>query len=543
MAFEDKLIGPALRFNAYLDTFPKIYNVYIIAMISCISGMMFGIDISSMSVFVSDNDYLRFFNSPNSELQGFITASMALGSFFGAISASFVSEPFGRRPSLITCGFFWVVGAAIQSSSQNVAQLIIGRIIGGYGVGFGSSVAPVYGSEMALRKIRGLIGGLFQFSVTLGILIMYFVSYGCHFINGVGSFRLVWGLQIIPGLVIMTGVLFIPESPRWLAKQNLWDQAEKIVAEIQAKGNREDPDVMIEISEIKEQIFASEKLRSFTFADLFTKNYISRTIVAVSAQIWQQLAGLNVMNYYVVYIFEMAGYTGNNNLIASCIQYCIKVGVTGIALLFMDRFGRRPLLLFGAAGMMVWQYAVAGLFATYSEPYNDSVNDTVRMKIPIERTPVGKAIIASCFLFVAAYALTWGVTIWVYCAEVWGDNAARQRGAAVSTSANWIFNFALATYTPSSFKNITWKTYIIYATFCACIFIHVLFFFPETKGKRLEEIGQMWQDKVPAWRTRLWQPDVPFFSYKELHSKMDVEHVEVKRNSYDSYADQSLEDI
>lgn len=128
MAFEDKLIGPALKFNTFLDKFPKVYNVYVIAMISCISGMMFGIDISSMSVFVSDKDYLRFFNSPNSELQGFITSSMALGSFFGAISASFVSEPFGRRPSLMTCGFFWVVGAVIQSSAQNVAQLIIGRI-------------------------------------------------------------------------------------------------------------------------------------------------------------------------------------------------------------------------------------------------------------------------------------------------------------------------------------------------------------------------------------------------------------------------------
>mmetsp|Transcript_6668 Transcript_6668/g.8446 ORF Transcript_6668/g.8446 Transcript_6668/m.8446 type:complete len:131 (-) Transcript_6668:708-1100(-) len=104
---------------------------------------------------------------------------------------------------------------------------------------FGSSVAPVYGSERAPRKNRGLIGGLFQFSVTFGILIMYFISYGCHFINGVRSFRLAWGLQMIPGLVIMTGVLFIPESsPRWLAKQNLWDQAEKIVAEIQVKGNR-----------------------------------------------------------------------------------------------------------------------------------------------------------------------------------------------------------------------------------------------------------------------------------------------------------------
>jgi sugar porter (SP) family MFS transporter len=541
MALEDKLIGPALKFSTFLDKFPKVYNVYVIAMISCISGMMFGIDISSMSVFVSDKDYLSFFNSQNSELQGFITSSMALGSFFGAISASFVSEPFGRRPSLMTCGFFWVVGSAIQSSSQNVAQLIIGRIIGGYGVGFGSSVAPVYGSEMSPRKIRGLIGGLFQFSVTLGILIMYFVSYGCHFINGVGSFRIAWGVQMVPGLLIILGTFFIPESPRWLAKQNLWDQAENIVAEVQAKGDREDPDVIIEVCEIKEQIFASEKLRSFTFADLFTKKYISRTIVAVSAQIWQQLAGLNVMNYYVVYIFEMAGYSGNNNLIASCIQYCLKVGVTGVALLFMDKFGRRPLLLFGAAGMMVWQYAVAGLFATYAVQIENPDNDTVRMRIPLDQKAVGKAIIASCFLFVCCYAGTWGVTIWVYCAEVWGDNAARQRGAAISTAANWIFNFALAMYTPSSFKNITWKTYIIYATFCACMFIHVFFFFSETKGKRLEELGLMWQEKVPAWRSRLWQPDVPFLSDKELHSKMEIEHFEGERNSENSHASQSLE--
>lgn len=113
--------------------------------------MTLGIDISLMSVF-SDDDYLHFFNSPNSGLQGFITSSIALGSFFGAISASFVSEPFGRRPSLIACGFFWVTGAAIQFSSQNMVQLIIDRIIGGYGVGFGSSVAPVYGFEIAPRK-------------------------------------------------------------------------------------------------------------------------------------------------------------------------------------------------------------------------------------------------------------------------------------------------------------------------------------------------------------------------------------------------------
>ncbi|CUM57495.1 unnamed protein product [Debaryomyces tyrocola] len=526
MAFEDKLVIPALKLKIFLDKFPKFYNIYVVTMISCVSGMMFGFDLSSISAFVSNDDYVKYFNYPSAELQGFITSAMALGSFFGSISASFVSEPFGRRPSLLTCGFFWVAGAIIQSSSQNVVQLIIGRIIAGYGVGFGSSVAPVYSSEMAPRKIRGLIVGLFQLSITIGMLIMFYVAYGCQFINGVGSFRLAWGLQIIPGIILIVGCFFIPESPRWLAKQGYWDSAEAIIANIQGKGNKEDPDVIIEVSQIKEQILTSEKLSSFTFADLFTKKYIVRTITAVSSQIWQQLAGLNVMNYYVVYIFQMAGYTGNANLIASSIQYVLKTVVTGVSLLFIDKFGRRYILVIGGVLMMAWQYAVAGLLATYADSVDAlGGNDTIRIKIPEGRKPVAKAVIASCYLFVVSYAGSWGVCVWVYYSEVWGDNASRQRGAAIATSANWLFNFALAMYTPSAFKNITWKTYIIYATFCACMSIHVFFFYPETKGRRLEEIGQMWDEHVPAWRSRLWQPNILVSSDKESILKVEVEHL------------------
>lgn len=527
MAYEDKLVAPALKFRKFLDRTPNLHNVYVIASISCISGMMFGFDISSMSAFIGIKSYADFFDNPSSTIQGFITSCMALGSFFGSIASSFVSEPFGRRASLLACAFFWVVGAAIQSSSQNRAQLMIGRIISGFGVGFGSSVAPVYGSEMAPRNIRGLIGGLFQFSVTLGILIMFYISYGLHFIDGTASFRIAWALQIVPGLVLFVGCFFIPESPRWLAKQGYWEEAEEIVAQIQAKGNREDPDVMIEISEIKDQILVEENIRAFTYADLVSKKYRLRTFTAVSAQIWQQLTGMNVMMYYIVYIFDMAGYSGNANLVASSIQYVLNTVTTIPALYLMDKVGRRPLLLGGAIMMMAWQFGVAGLLATYSEPVlNVGGNDSVRIRIPDDRKSAAKGVIACCYLFVVSFASTWGVGIWVYCSEVWGDSASRQRGASVSTAANWIFNFAIAMYTPSSFKNITWKTYIIYATFCACMAIHVYFGFPETKGKRLEEIGQMWEEHIPAWRSASWEPTVPILSDVELAKKMEVEHRE-----------------
>lgn len=528
MGYEDKLIPHALRFRKFLDRTPNISNIFVIAMISCIAGLMFGFDISSMSAFIGTTQYGNYFDHPNSTMQGFITAAMSLGSFFGSIFSSFISEPFGRRASLLICAFFWTVGAAIQSSSQNRAQLIIGRIISGVGVGFGSSVAPVYGSELSPRKIRGTIGGLFQFSVTLGIMIMFYISYGCSKINGVGSFRLAWGIQIIPGLVLLFGVFFIPESPRWLAKQGYWDEAEKIVADVQAHGNREDPDVLIEISEIKEQILVDEHVRSFTYGDLFTKKYFSRTFIAIFAQIWQQLTGMNVMMYYIVYIFDMAGYSGNTGLVSSSIQYVLNTVITIPALYLLDKVGRRPVLLCGALGMLTFQFGVAGILGTYGEYVapEDRVSQTVTLRIPDSHKSAARGVIACCYLFVCSFAVSWGVTIWLYCSEVWGDSASRQRGAALATAANWIFNFAIAMFTPSAFENISWKTYCIYGSFCGAMFLHVFFFFPETKGKRLEEIGQMWDEKVPAWRSASWEPNVAILSDAQLAEKMKFQHKE-----------------
>lgn len=526
MGYEEKLVAPALKLRNILDRTPNTHNVYFIASISCISGMMFGFDISSMSIFVGQDPYLKFFGYPLSTMQGFITASMSLGSFFGSISSSFISEPFGRRASLLICAFLWCVGAAVQASAQNRAQLIAGRIISGWGIGFGSSVSPVYGSELSPRKIRGFIGGMFQFSVTLGIFIMFLIAYGMSHVDGKASFRVSWGIQIVPGLILFLGLFFIPESPRWLAKQGYWDEAEDIVAKIQAKGDRSNPDVQIEMSEIKEQLLLEEHAKDFTYADLFNKKYRLRTFTAISAQVWQQLTGMNVMMYYIVYIFEMAGYNGDTNLIPSLIQYILNAAVTVPSLYLLDKVGRRTILLFGAAAMMAWQFGVAGILATYSEPHVFEGNDTVRISIPDKHKAAAKGVIACCYLFVCSFASSWGVGIWVYCSEIWGDNRSRQRGAAISTAANWIFNFAIAMFTPSSFKNITWKTYIIYAVFCACMFTHVYFGFPETKGKRLEEIAQLWEDKIPAWKSKNWKPTVPLLSDSQLEGKLSTNHLE-----------------
>lgn len=527
MGYESKLVGPALKIRSFLDKFPNVHNIYVIACVTCSAGLLFGFDISSMSAFIGTSQYREYFDAPDSSLQGVITASMAIGSIVGALASSFVSEPLGRRPSLIVCGLLWSVGAIIQASTHGVGQLIGGRIVSGLGVGFGTSSAPVLSAELCPRRIRGVIGGSFQLAVTIGIMVMFYISYGCAQIDGTASFRVAWALQIVPGVLLILGSIFIvPESPRWLAKHGYWEDAEEIVAKIFAKGNREDPDVLIEISEIKEQILTDKDAKAFTYADLFTKKYLPRTITGMFAQIWQQMTGMNVMMYYIVYIFQMAGYKGNQLLVSSSIQYVLFVVATVPSLFLLDKLGRRPVLLTGAVAMMTLHFAVAGILATYGKPVdNIDGDDTLRIEIPQDQSSAAKGVIACCYLFVISFGMSWGTGIWLYCSEIYGDSASRQRGAAVSTACNWIFNTALALFVPSAFKNITWKSYIIFGVFCAAMFIHVFFFFPETKGKRLEEIGMMWDEKVPAWRSSKWEPNVPVLGDDDLE-KERIEHYE-----------------
>jgi sugar porter (SP) family MFS transporter len=490
----------------------RVYNPYVTAFIATIGGMLFGFDISSVSSFINQPPYKEYFNYPDSLTQGGITASMPGGSFLGCLGAGFLSDKLGRKRVIQLSSIIWMVGAAIQCSAQNIGQLIAGRVIAGVAVGFASSQVPVYISEISPKNIRGRLGGLFQWAVTWGIMIMFYIGYGCSYIESTASFRLAWGIQMVPGFILLCGTLILPESPRWLASKDRWEEAIETISHVQGGGDVNHPQVLVEVEEIKETVRIEREAAEVSILDLFKKDSLLRTSVGLWGQIYQQLCGMNVLMYYIVYIFSMAGFEGDATLVSSSIQYVINVVMTVPALLFLDKVGRRPILLTGAVLMWIFLFAIAGLLATYGYPV-DSVdgNDEIRLKIPKSDKKASNAIIACSYLFVASYAPTWGPTMWLYCSEIF---PLRQRATAngLAASANWIFNFAIAMFTPAAFKNITWKTYIIFGVFCVVMFIHVFFLFPETKGKSLEEINQIWEKKIPAWKTASFEPERPSLS-------------------------------
>ena len=302
---------------------------------------------------------------------------------------------------------------------------------------------------------------------------------------------------MIPALFLMALVPFMPESPRWLIANGRNNEALEILAQVHANGDQDAPLVKAEYMEIVQNLEESTG-EGTSYIDLFRHGNAWRTHIAMFTQIWSQLTGMNVMMLYLTYVFQMAGVSGNVALISNGIQYAINVVMTIPALLWVDKWGRRPTLLVGSTFMTIWLFAVAGLMANYGHYYDDPNNSVVRWTVA---GPASKAIIACSYLFVASFAPTWGPVSWIYVPELFG-NRLRGKSNSVSTASNWAFNFALGYFTPPAFHNIQWKTYIIFGCFAVAMTIHIFLAFPETAGKTLEEVDEIFTSGIPAWKTR-----------------------------------------
>ncbi|KAK4495488.1 hypothetical protein PRZ48_013820 [Zasmidium cellare] len=539
----------------------KVGNIYVITAVAVIGGGLFGFDISSMSAVISTQAYLCYFNQgpngpgypgrqdecsgPTASVQGGITAAMPAGSWLGALVSGYLSDIFGRKKSIMIGCIIWVIGSTIICASQNIGMLIAGRIINGFCVGIESAQVPVYVSEIAPPSKRGRLVAFQQWAITWGILILYYISYGASFVGGdtpetysTSVFRIPWGLQMLPAVLLFFAMMFLPESPRWLARKDRWEDCHAVLTLVHGKGNPDSPLVQQELSDIREMAEFEARNADVTYWELLTPKLINRTHIGVFTQIWSQLTGMNVMMYYITYVFQMAGYSGNANLLASSIQYIINVLMTVPALIWLDRWGRRPTMIAGATLMMTWMFANAGILAAHGEIVPGGINGVAAVSMRLTGAPA-KGLIACTYLFVASFAPTWGPVSWVYPPELYPLRV-RGKAVALSTSANWAFNTALGAFVPPSFVNIRWKTYIVFGVFCLCMLIHVIFLFPETAGKTLEEVAEIFEDPngpkyigTPAWKTKVEYRKALALEHGELdlkkhkmedHSPERVEH-------------------
>ncbi|PVG01236.1 general substrate transporter [Serendipita vermifera] len=476
-------------------------NPYIVGSFACIGGGLFGLDISSMSGVLTNPSYKEQFHNPGPNAQGGIVASMPAGSLFGALAVGRLADVLGRKKTIQLAGIVWVIGSILQCASVNRAMLVIGRIIAGFSVGMASATVPLYQGEITAPNIRGRMISLQQWSITWGILIQYFIQFGCSYIDGKASFRIPWGVQMIPAIILSVGMIWFPESPRWLIDHDREEEALEILAEVHGHGDPNAELVQLEFTEIKGQVTFEKQYGAKSYKDLLDPGVLRRVSLGTSLQAWSQLTGMNIMMYYITYVFMGAGLTGRRaNLIASSINYVLNVALTVPAIIYIDSWGRRPMLIIGLLFMGFWLFLVGGLqgkFGNWGEVEGE------RIWVINNNDSVTKAVIVCSYLFVCSFAITMGPVSWTYPAEIFPMRV-RAKAVSLSTASNWIMNCVLAWAVPPALSDISYRTYYIFGGFNFAAFIHVFFMFPETAGRTLEEVEEIFNQGhvFTAWKIK-----------------------------------------
>jgi MFS transporter, SP family, arabinose:H+ symporter len=457
MALHD---NSSLSGSGTLDNKENTLYVYAISLVAAMGGLLFGFDtgvISGAIPFVTENFAL------NAHQEGFAVSNLLIGCILGASTAGILSDKFGRKKILIASAIFFLVSALLSAFPRTFVELVIARFIGGYGVGMASMLSPLYIAEISPARIRGRLVSLNQFTIVGGILLSYLANWLLVDI-GPSNWRWMFASEALPACLFLFTLFAVPESPRWLVKQGRLDQALKILTKIGGKKHAE-----VEISEIKSTIDNENE----SILDLFKPGLRLVLMIGVLLAVFQQITGINTVIYYAPKIFMRAGYeSASSALLAQVIVGITNFVCTIIAIVSIDRFGRKPLLLIGLAGMGV-SFACAG-FAFGSETIG-----ATWILLPI-------------ILYVAFFAMSLGPVVWVLLSEIFPTKI-RGRAMSIATMVLWVSCFLVAQTFPWLVELIEGKTFYLFAVICIAAFVFVHFMITETKGKTLEEIEKLWE--------------------------------------------------
>lgn len=424
-----------------------------------------------------------FSNSKSAQVSSNVVSLLTAGCFFGSICGAFVNEWLGRRYSIMGFNLVFLVGAAVQTAAHGQLSYIYGgRVIAGFGIGGTSAITPVFVTESCAPRMRGRIAGLFQEFLVIGVTIAYWLCYGVGetIAPTTKQWRIPIAFQLVPGGLMLIGMFFLRESPRWLTKENRHEEALASLAYMRAKPVDHE-DVQAEFSQIKAAVdHEVEQTQGLTWREVLQSGNRLRFINCFIIMFWQQFSGTNSIGYYAPQLFQTVGVTGGNtSLFTTGIYGVVKVVSTGIFLLIgIDKIGRRWSLIVGGWWMSAVMFVLGAVLVTKPPDPNATGGNISSASL---------AMVVMIYLYVIGYSASWGPIPWVYTSEIFPTRL-RAYGVGLGSATQWLFNFVITYVTPAAISNIGWRTFIMFGVFCFAMGVWVLCFVRETKGRSLEEM-------------------------------------------------------
>lgn len=454
----------------------KTYLI-LITIVSALGGLLFGYD---TGVINGAQYYFSQYFELDPGMKGWVVGSALLGCFIGAIVAGPMSNAIGRKYSLIISSILFTVSAAgsglPEFLPQSVSLLVIFRILGGLGIGIASMNAPTYIAEIAPARIRGTLVSYYQLAIVVGFFVVFLATYfigstATEAENVQDGWRYMLWSELIPSLLFLVLLLFVPKSPRWLAMKGLKEDALSVLRKIHG-----DQVADLEFRDIQDSI---EKDRKKIKLNLFARGVFSILVIGTVLSVLQQFTGINAVLYYGADIFEQAlGFGQEDVLQQQILLAAVNLVFTFVAMAMVDKIGRKPLIYIGSVGMIIGFMLLAGTLMTES---------------------VGILSLIGVLMFTASFAMSMGPVVWVVLSEMFPNNM-RSIAMSIAVAAQWAANYVVTQTFPMVAEselnnNEFWSgslPYIIFSVFILGIIFFTRKYIPETKGKTLEELEEMW---------------------------------------------------
>lgn len=489
---------------------PKSKFGYALVALLCVNaawgGFIFGYDTGTISGFINMDSFIDNFGNTNDQGQrylsktrsGLLVGIFSIGAAIGGAVLSKLGDLYGRKAGIYAGAAIYVVGISITISAKYPKwyQYLVGRIIGGVGVGLLSVVVPAFQSETAPQQIRGMLVSSWQLMITLGIFVGYCINYGTHHRTDESAYQISIGLGYIWCLFLVVAVVVMPESPRWLMVHDKVDEATKAMAFINRR-SVDDAQLQKAVSRIYVSVQEEKAYGTGGWGELFTgKPMIPyRLGCALFILAFQQFNGVNYFLYFGSSVFKEIGQ--ENTFASSMIFGGVNFGSTFFGLYFVDRFGRRKVLFWGSCGMCIFLiiYTVLGVRALH---VNGGDTGPVRGK-------VGRTMVAVTNLYLFCFAASWAPAAFVIVSEIFPLRV-KSKGMALGLASNWLANFLLAFFTPFIVADIHFWYGFVFA-FCNLLsMVFVYFLLHESKGLSLEAIEYMYESHVLPWKSEKWVP-------------------------------------
>ncbi|KAJ5188705.1 Major facilitator superfamily domain general substrate transporter [Penicillium cf. griseofulvum] len=456
------------------------YLVTFCCAFAALGSFLFGYDSGVISSSIEQEAFLRQFGSPtlSDTAAGVITSSYTGGAIVGSVLAPYISDYYGRRMILFIGGLHAALGAGLQGGAVNIAMLIAGRSIAGLAIGQMSATIPVYCSEVAPPQIRGMLASMQQWMIGLGYVVAQWVGYGCSHRGGTFSWRFPLFFQVVPAIILTCGIWFLPESPRWLIEKGRDKEGHSVLVRLHLnQPETNTPQLEHEIFQIQESL-ASEKqsaLRSWRQIAL-SPRWRHRILLACGLQVFTQCSGTGVISFHGPRLFKTLGLKTSTSLMMIGVWGALAVFWNTVFMLFIDKVGRRKLLIPSLLGMG----AALCIEATLAR--NIDFSD------PNANPHALRAGIAMFFVF-SFFFTALGMISWIYQCEIF-PTPIRARGSSMATAANWSVSLIFMQCSPIALKNIGSNYFYCFVAFNWAAMVVVWAFYPETVGRSLEGVEE-----------------------------------------------------